>query len=151
MRERSARTTTPFYAANFSDVSETVKGAEMGRPKTYKKQLVLDAIKDSYGVKSDIAKRLGCDWHTADTFIKKWPETIQAYEDENESYLDMTENACIERIKKGDGQMIRFVLATKGKRRGYGTEKTPADTAGEDTAVNISVKGGEPAPVEVNA
>lgn len=123
----------------------------MGRKKAYKKSDVLEAIKGSNGIVSNVCKRLKCDWHTADNFIKKWPETLQALDDERESYLDLTESECINRIKAGDGQMIRFVLATLGKRRGYGTEETPADTAGDDTAVNISVEGGEPAPVEVDA
>jgi hypothetical protein len=72
--------------------------------------------------------------------------------DARESYLDMTENACIDRINAGDGQMIRFVLATLGKKRGYGTEDAATDTSGAtDTEVNISVNGGEPAPAEADA
>ena len=117
--------------------------------RNFTKKAVLKAIKDSYGVVGTIATRLNCEWATAKRYIDKWPETQQAVLDEREGYLDLTENACIERIKQGDGQMIRFVLATVGKKRGYGTEETPADTAGDDTAVNISVEGGEPAPVEV--
>ena len=122
----------------------------MGRKRNYKKQEVLDAIKDSYGIMTDIAKRLKCNWHTADEYVKKWPETLQALADESENYLDLTESACIDRIKQGDGQMIRFVLATKGKKRGYGTEDAGNDGANApaDTEVNISVNGGEPAPAE---
>lgn len=124
----------------------------MGRRKTYKKSDVLEAIKGSNGIVSNVCKRLKCDWHTADTFIKKWPETLQALDDERESYLDLTESACIDRIKQGDGQMIRFVLATKGKKRGYGTEDAATDNGGAtDTVVNIDVNGGEPAPAEADA
>ncbi len=125
----------------------------MGRKKTYKKSDVLEAIKGSNGIVSNVCKRLKCDWHTADTFIKKWPETLQALDDERESYLDLTESECINRIKAGDGQMIRFVLATLGKKRGYGTEDAGNDGAGApaDTEVNISVNGGEPAPAEADA
>ena len=125
----------------------------MGRRKTYKKNDVLAAIKGSNGIVSNVSKRLKCDWHTADTFIKKWPETLQALDDERESYLDLTESECINRIKAGDGQMIRFVLATLGKKRGYGTEDAGNDGAGEqtDTVVNIDVNGGEPAPAEADA
>ena len=48
--------------------------------------------------------------------------------------------------------MIRFVLATLGKKRGYGTEDAATDTSGAtDTEVNISVNGGEPAPAEADA
>ena len=124
----------------------------MGRKKTYKKSDVLEAIKGSNGIVSNVCKRLKCDWHTADTFIKKWPETLQALDDERESYLDLTESACIDRINAGDGQMIRFVLATLGKKRGYGTEDAATDTSGAaDTVVNIDVNGGEPAPAEADA
>ena len=118
--------------------------------RNFSKKIVLKAIKDSYGVVGTIAGRLACDWNTAKRYIDKWPETQQAILDERESYLDLTENACIDRIKQGDGSMIRFVLATKGKKRGYGTEDAGNDGAGAqaDTVVNIDVNGGEPAPAE---
>lgn len=45
---------------------------------------------------------------------------MQALADENETVLDFTESKAIERIKDGDGAMIRFILATKGRKRGYG-------------------------------
>ena len=121
----------------------------MARPKKYKKQDILDAIKGSYGIVSNVAANLCCDWHTASDYINTWPDTQEALQEEREAYLDLTENACVDRIKNGDGQMIRFVLATIGKKRGYSTtEETSAETAGADTEVNISVEGGEPEPVE---
>ena len=118
--------------------------------RNFTKKVVLAAIKDSYGVVGTVAKHLKCDWTTAKKYIEKWPETTQAMADARESYLDMTENACIDRINAGDGQMIRFVLATLGKKRGYGTEDAGNDGAGgqTDTVVNIDVNGGEPAPAE---
>jgi hypothetical protein len=120
--------------------------------RNFTKKVVLAAIKDSYGVVGTVAKHLKCDWTTAKKYIEKWPETTQAMADARESYLDMTENACIDRINAGDGQMIRFVLATLGKKRGYGTEDAATDTSGAtDTEVNISVNGGEPAPAEADA
>ena len=123
----------------------------MGRQRRFKKQDILDALKDSYGVVSEVADRLGVDWHTADTYIKSWPETMQAKQDEDERYLDLAELKCIERVKAADGSMIRFVLATKGKTRGYNTEDSAArDDATADTEVNINLEGGEPAPVEAD-
>ena len=120
--------------------------------RNFTKKVVLAAIKDSYGVVGTVAKHLKCDWTTAKKYIEKWPETTQAMADARESYLDMTENACIDRINAGDGQMIRFVLATLGKKRGYGTEDAATDTSGAtDTVVNIDVNGGEPAPAEADA
>ena len=120
--------------------------------RNFTKKVVLSAIKDSYGVVGTVAKHLKCDWTTAKKYIEKWPETTQAMADARESYLDMTENACIDRINAGDGQMIRFVLATLGKKRGYGTEDAATDNGGAtDTVVNIDVNGGEPAPAEADA
>lgn len=120
--------------------------------RNFTKKTVLKAIKDSYGVVGTIAGRLGCEWNTARRYIEKWPETQQAVLDERENYLDMTENACIDRIKNGDGQMIRFVLATVGKKRGYTYEDGAGngDDATADTEVNINLEGGEPAPVEAD-
>lgn len=123
----------------------------MGRKKILKEKTLLAAIAGSRGVISTIAERLDMNWHTVRNAIDESDAARQALADEEETALDFVENKAYERIEAGDGQMIRFVLATKGKRRGYGTEETPADTAGDDTAVNISVEGGEPAPVEVNA
>lgn len=123
----------------------------MGRKKILKEKTLLAAIAGSRGVISTIAERLDMNWHTVRNAIDESEAARQALADEEETALDFVENKAYERIEAGDGQMIRFVLATKGKRRGYGTEETPADTAGDDTAVNISVEGGEPAPVEVNA
>lgn len=120
--------------------------------RNFTKKLVLKAIKDSYGVVGTVAGRLDCDWNTAKRYIDKWPETQQAILDERESYLDLTENQCIERIKQGDGQMIRFVLATVGKKRGYGTEERPEDTSAETETEPLTIvcDNADTAPVEAD-
>ena len=92
----------------------------MGRKRILKKKELLEAIQGSYGIISTIAARLHCNWHTVNNTIKLYPECMQALADENETVLDFTESKAIERIKDGDGSMIRFILATKGRKRGYG-------------------------------
>lgn len=95
----------------------------MGRPRWTKEQ-VLEAIKGSMGIVSAIAARLDkCGWCTAQRYIERWQETREAYADECERSLDMSESQLLKAIQSGDGPMIRFHLATKGKRRGY-TERT---------------------------
>jgi hypothetical protein len=116
----------------------------MGRKRILKKKELLDAIKGSYGIISTIAARLHCNWHTVDETIKLYPECMQALADENESVLDFTEGKAIERIKDGDGTMIRFMLATKGKKRGYTyDEKLEADEATEDNELTIEIVDGD--------
>jgi hypothetical protein len=74
---------------------------------------------------------------------------MQALADENESVLDFTEGKAIERIKDGDGTMIRFMLATKGKKRGYTyEEKLDGDKSAEDNNVNVIYDGEEVEPVD---
>ena len=121
----------------------------MGRKRILKKKELLDNIRGSYGIISTIAARLHCNWHTVDETIKLYPECMQALADENESVLDFTEGKAIERIKDGDGTMIRFMLATKGKKRGYTYEdKLEDDDTGEDSAINVVCDGKEVEPVD---
>ena len=123
----------------------------MGRKHIIKKKDLLEAIKGSYGIMSTVAARLHCDWHTADDAIKRFPEALQAMADEGESVLDFTEGKAIERIRDGDGVMIRFMLATKGKKRGYTYEERLEDAEGaEDKApLNIVCDGAEVEPVRI--
>lgn len=121
----------------------------MGRKRILKKKELLEAIQGSYGIISTIAARLHCNWHTVDETIKLYPECMQALADENESILDFTEGKAIERIKEGDGTMIRFMLATKGKKRGYTYEdKLEDDDTTEDNTLNVICDGEEVDPID---
>ena len=116
----------------------------MGRKRILKKKELLDAIKGSYGIISTIAGRLHCDWHTVDDTIKLYPEAIRAIADEKEATLDFVEGKAISRINEGDGTMIRFYLATKGRQRGFTyDEKLEADEAAEDNELTIEIVDGE--------
>lgn len=121
----------------------------MGRKRILKKKELLEAIQGSYGIISTIAARLHCNWHTVDETIKLYPECMQALADENESILDFTEGKAIERIKEGDGTMIRFMLATKGKKRGYTYEdKLEEDDTTEENTLNVICDGEEVDPID---
>ena len=121
----------------------------MGRKHKLKEKELLENIKGSYGIISTIAARLHVDWHTVDDTIKMYPSCMQALADENESVLDFTEGKAIERIKDGDSVMIRFMLATKGKKRGYTYEdKLEADETAEDNNVNVICDGEDVEPID---
>ena len=86
----------------------------------FSREEVLVAIEGSYGIVSQVARRLdNCAWHTAKKYIEQWESTRRAFEGENERSLDYTESQMIKAIREGDGPMIRFHLATKGKNRGF--------------------------------
>ncbi len=86
----------------------------------FDKEQVLAAIKGSMGIVSKIAHNLdGCAWGTANKYVNRWAETRAAYADESERALDLSESQLLKAVQAGDGPMIRFHLATKGKQRGY--------------------------------
>ena len=121
----------------------------MGRKHKLKEKELLENIKGSYGIISTIAARLHVDWHTVDDTIKMYPSCMQALADENESVLDFTEGKAIERIKDGDSVMIRFMLATKGKKRGYTyDEKLETDESAEDSNINVVCDTPDAEPVD---
>ena len=121
----------------------------MGRKKSIKEKDLLTAIEDSNGFVTTIAARLHCSWHAADNAIKASPAAIQAIKDEEEKTLDFVEGKAITKINEGDGAMIRFYLATKGKKRGFTyDEKLEADESAEDNNINVICDGEDVEPVD---
>ena len=121
----------------------------MGRKKVVREKELLAAIKDSSGFYSVIAKRLGCSWHAVQNAIERSPEAQQALLDEEETTLDFVEGKALARIKADDGAMIRFYLATKGKKRGYTYEdKLEDDDTTEDNTLNVICDGEEVDPID---
>ena len=121
----------------------------MGRKKSIKEKDLLAAIEDSNGFVTTIAARLHCSWHAADNAIKASPAAIQAIKDEEEKTLDFVEGKAITKINEGDGAMIRFYLATKGKKRGFTyDEKMEADETAEDNNINVICDTPDVEPVD---
>ena len=121
----------------------------MGRKKSIKEKDLLAAIEDSNGFVTTIAARLHCSWHAADNAIKASAAALQAIKDEEEKTLDFVEGKAITKINEGDGAMIRFYLATKGKKRGFTyDEKLEADESAEDNNINVICDTPDAEPVD---
>lgn len=116
----------------------------MGRKKKiYKKADIFEAIKGSGGIVTTVALVLNCDWHTAKANIEKYEETREAFSGELETGLDLVEGKAYAQAKNGDGAMIRFILATKGRKRGYG-EAVPQELDNTvDNELTIEIRDGE--------
>ena len=121
----------------------------MGRRKVVKEQKLLAAIVDSRGFYSVIAERLGVAWATVKSAIEESSAAQLAIKAEEEKTLDFVEGKAIARIKADDGAMIRFYLATKGKKRGYTyDEKLETDESAEDSNVNVVCDTPDVEPVD---
>ena len=106
----------------------------------YKMEDVAEAIQGSGGVVSTVASHLGCTWHTARRCIDRWEHTRELAKDEEEAVIDMAESIVIGSINKGDVSMAKWMLATKGRRRGYG-DKQEVDPAEQAAIFREIMKG----------
>jgi len=102
----------------------------MGKSLEYTESEVLEAIKGCSGVVTNVSEKLKCSWNSAQKYINEYESCIQAFKDEGEHLLDTAENKLKEAIEGGDMQMVRYLLSTKGKKRGY-TEKQEVELTGE--------------------
>lgn len=121
----------------------------MGRKKIVKEKELLAAIVDSRGFYSVIAERLGVAWATVKSAVDESSAAQLAIKAEEEKTLDFVEGKAIARIKADDGAMIRFYLATKGKKRGYTyDEKLETDESAEDSNINVVCDTPDAEPVD---
>ena len=121
----------------------------MGRKRIVKEKELLAAIEGCRGIISTVAARLHVGWHTAERAINDSEKAREAMSDEEETTLDFVEGKAITKINEGDGAMIRFYLATKGKKRGYTyDEKMEADESAEDSNINVVCDTPDAEPVD---
>jgi len=103
----------------------------MARTNGYTAEQFIKAIPDSGGIISTIAKRVGCDWQTADKYIRGFKTVQTAYRQEKEAIIDMAEGTVLSNIKlaqqaqeaEGTQQDIsdaKWYLSKMAKSRGYG-------------------------------
>lgn len=89
-------------------------------PKSFKKQQVLAAIENCFGIYNVVARRLGCDWHTAKKYIEKWSETKQAMQDAKMNMLGDCEAVLVKAVVNDhDVNVAKWLLVKKGKELGY--------------------------------
>lgn len=121
----------------------------MGRKRIVKEKELLAAIEGCRGIISTVAARLHVGWHTAERAINDSEKAREAMSDEEETTLDFVEGKAIQRINEGDGAMIRFYLATKGKKRGFTyDEKLETDESAEDSNINVVCDTPDAEPVD---
>lgn len=126
----------------------------MGRKRIVKEKELLAAIEGCRGIISTVAARLHVGWHTAERAINDSEKAREAMSDEEETTLDFVEGKAIQRINDGDGTMIRFYLATKGKKRGYTyDERIEDDGTEDDEPLQVICDGEEvdPQPIDAEA
>lgn len=103
----------------------------------YTVQDFIDAIPGTGGIVSAIARKVGCDWATANKWVNEYPTVKRVYDAECESMLDLAESVILKNIKDGDTADAKWYLTKRGKRRGYGDAVELLGKDGGDITVNV--------------
>ncbi|MFW6130356.1 MAG: helix-turn-helix domain-containing protein [Atribacterota bacterium] len=84
-----------------------------------------NALENTRGIKSLIAKRLGVTRLTVYNYLEKNPKAREMYEEEAEKTQDLAESTLNRKIQEGDMSAVKIALLNhkRGRERGYG-EKT---------------------------
>lgn len=84
-----------------------------------RKQFLLDALSENYGIVKTATDALGCDRTTFYNYYNNDKDFKEKVDNIREETLDLVEKKHHELIDEGNAAMIQFHLRTKGKHRGY--------------------------------
>jgi len=105
---------------------------------TVKKTDVEKAIKDSMGLVTVAARRLGISRSRFYQLKEKWPEMDEWITEEREALLDLTESKLIKNVTAGREASIFFTLKTLGKHRGFIERSEITGKDGEPIKLSLS-------------
>lgn len=119
----------------------------------YTAQTFIDAMPGTGGVKSAIARKVGCVYNTVQKYIDKYPTVRQAYDDEQARVLDLAVSVVVQNINLAaklqadtgmpvDVSDAKWFLSRKGKTDGWSerTEVTGANGGAVETRIIEVVK-----------
>lgn len=97
-----------------------------------------DAILDSGGIITTIANRIGVTRKAIYDWLVKNPEMKDYLEQETEKILDMAEISLFSQVKDKDLGATKYILSTKGKKRGY-IERQELEHSGNIGVTKINI------------
>lgn len=114
----------------------------------YTAQTFIDAIPGTGGVKSAIARKVGCVYNTVQKYIDKYPTVRQAYEDECARVLDLAVSVVVQNINLAaklqadtglpvDVSDAKWFLSRKGKEQGWSERTEVTGASGGPVGVSI--------------
>jgi hypothetical protein len=80
---------------------------------------VIDALRQTKGMKGPAARMLGCSWNTVDGYEKRHPTVAEVIREEREGMTDVAELSLYRKVQEGEAWAVCFYLKTQGKSRGY--------------------------------
>ncbi len=118
--------------------------SKRGRKKTYTVDMICEALRESSGLVTLAARRLGCSHTTIQRALKDSKKVRDARHEAREAFLDSAEESLMKKVEDGDLTAIIFTLKTLGKGRGY-VERQEIDMQDHTLTVKLpeELKGGD--------
>ena len=101
------------------------------------KKKFIEALEDTGGVITTIAKKLGVSRKSIYDYLIKFPELKEYLNDEKEKILDMAEISLFSQVKDKDFSATKYILGTLGKRRGYVEKQEIEHTTGDHYVIEV--------------
>lgn len=120
------------------------KPKKVTRPKQVSDAAILRAIEKYHGIKTSVAKACRISRQALHKRIVDSEEMQKAIEDSKEVVLDGCESMAYKLALAGDTQMLRLILSTKGKSRGFGNSVNlsgSVETTGTVTVLELPSNG----------
>lgn len=116
-----------------------------GRPKKVSEARLKAVLKKHDGMKGLTARALGISRQAVHERIQKNPGLQQFLADMNVQIVDTAQSQAYKKVRKGDGTMIRYVLDSLGRDRGFGKQlegppPPPPDAGRRQTIINVLVQ-----------
>ncbi len=90
---------------------------------------MIEALRQTKGMKGPAARTLGCSWNTVDNYAKRHATVQKFIDEERESMTDAAELSLYNAVVGGEAWAVCFYLKTQGKKRGY-VEKAAVELSG---------------------
>ena len=98
---------------------------------------VLEAIKDSHGIKIAIARKLGCHRNSVENYLKRYAQAQEAYDEEVAKIGDLAETVIIRSILANDVETAKWYASVKVKGYGDVTKHEVAGANGGDIKIRV--------------
>lgn len=113
------------------------------RRQRYTAEEVATAIRESRGLITYAAKRLGCSRNTVYNYIERYASVAEAQDDARNELLDTAELQLARQINEGNITAIIFTLKTIGKHRGFIERHEHTGAEGGKMEIKVEYENGD--------
>lgn len=107
----------------------------------YSQEHVIEALRNSHGLKAPAARALGCHRNTVQEYCDRYPKIADVIQEERETMKDTGESALFKKVQEGEPWAVCFFLKTQAKDRGY-IEKSETDITSGGQPISFTLQIG---------